>query len=249
MSRIFTKNIFVHVLAVAHACLVSPSLAAVNATSIANICETAAHVASLESDVPLDVLRSISLTETGRKRKDTFQPWPWTVNMEGVGKWFDNLDAARHYVGKHHSRGARSFDVGCFQINYRWHGHHFESVDAMFDPLTNARYAARFLSELYAEFGDWSIAAGAYHSRSPKYANKYRTRFDHIRGNLSKSPIPDLTFAPATSVQPHGSLPRQNTFPLIQPSGRPTGIASLVRIGTSGTRFIDLQGAGSLTGH
>jgi soluble lytic murein transglycosylase-like protein len=66
-----------------------------------------------------------------------------------------------------HARGARSYDVGCFQINYRWHGQHFASLDQMFDPDANAAYAARFLSELYAEFGDWSRAAGAYHSRTP----------------------------------------------------------------------------------
>ena len=51
----------------------------------------------------------------------------------------------------------------------------------MFDPATNANYAARFLSDLYSELGNWSEAAGAYHSRTPKYAQKYAARFDRIR--------------------------------------------------------------------
>ena len=63
--------------------------------------------------------------------------------------------------------GRRSFDVGCFQINYHWHGHNFPSLEAMFDPDTGADYAARFLQSLYAERGNWSAAAGAYHSQTP----------------------------------------------------------------------------------
>ena len=62
------------------------------------------------------VLKAISLTETGRKTGGQFRPWPWTVNMEGTGHWFDTLDEARAYVSREFKRGARSFDVGCFQI-------------------------------------------------------------------------------------------------------------------------------------
>ena len=30
--------------------------------------------------------------------------------------------------------GQPSFDVGCFQLNYKWHGEHFASIDQMFEP-------------------------------------------------------------------------------------------------------------------
>ena len=144
-----------------------------NNQQISDICELAAQKAAIESGVPLSVLRAISLTETGRKINGQFKPWPWTVNMEGIGKWFDNYEEAKKYVDRHFDRGARSFDVGCFQINYRWHHQAFSSIEQMFEPMENARYAAKFLSELYDEFGEWSKAAGAYHSRTPKYARKY----------------------------------------------------------------------------
>ena len=218
-----------------------PVGAATERAATSAICENAAMVAARESGVPLDVLRAISLTETGRKGADGFLPWPWTVNMEGAGKWFDNLEDAQAYVDHHFARGARSFDVGCFQINYRWHGKAFSSVDEMFEPLANARYAARFLGELYDELGDWSRAAGAYHSRTPKYAKKYTARFDRIRAKL-----PDMQTQLLAAVQPELSptpvevIARINRYPLLT-SGRPSTAGSLVPLGgVSTARFIDI---------
>ena len=78
------------------------------------------------------------------------------------------------------ARGAVSFDVGCFQINFRWHGENFDSVEQMFDPAANSDYAARFMAELYAETRDWTRAAGYYHSRTPEFHNRYSARFARI---------------------------------------------------------------------
>ena len=46
----------------------------------------------------------------------------------------------------------------------------FPSLESMFDPQVGAGYAARFLKSLYAERGNWSAAAGAYHSQTPARA-------------------------------------------------------------------------------
>ena len=165
-------------------CVASAGNAARTTGSVADLCDRAAYQASRDKGVPLDVMQAISRAETGRSGKSGLQPWPWTVNMEGKGRWFATLDEARSYVFSHFKTGARSFDVGCFQINYRWHGEAFRSIDDMFDPLLNAQYAADFLLKLYQEFGNWPDAAGAYHSRTPEYANKYTARFDRIRANL-----------------------------------------------------------------
>lgn len=158
------------------------------ASPVADVCDRAAALASRDRGVPLDVLRAITRTETGRRVGGALQPWPWTVNMEGVGRWFETEDEARAYVFANFKRGARSFDVGCFQINYKWHGTAFRSIDDMFDPVQNADYAARFLAELYGEFGDWRKAAGAYHSRTAKYAEIYTARFDRIRDRTEPMP-------------------------------------------------------------
>ncbi|MFQ5624551.1 MAG: transglycosylase SLT domain-containing protein [Paracoccaceae bacterium] len=148
------------------------------------ICEASSDRAARRVGVPENVLRAISLTETGRRRRGRTEAWPWTVNMQGEGRWFETRAAALAYTKRGFDAGARSFDVGCFQINYRWHGGAFPSIDAMFDPDTNAVYAARFLSGLFAETGSWSAAAGAYHSRTAELAARYRSRFDRILARL-----------------------------------------------------------------
>lgn len=154
------------------------------AAQISAICDAASAAAAAERGMPADVLYTITLTETGRQRDGRLQPWPWTVNMEGRGFWFDTREEALAYVQERFDQGARSFDVGCFQINYKWHHQHFESIEQMFDPMANARYAARFMSELYDETADWTRAAGAYHSRNETYASRYRARFARIRAGL-----------------------------------------------------------------
>ena len=160
---------------------------------ISSICDAVSAAASRAQNMPSDALYAISLTETGRTRNGAFRPWPWTVNMEGRGFWFDTREEAYAYVMERYNAGARSFDVGCFQLNYKWHGMNFESIEAMFDPMTNATYAAKMLSGLYDEFGDWTKAAGAYHSRTETYASRYRTRYARIRGRLGgEAPSPTL---------------------------------------------------------
>lgn len=215
--------------------------------NIAALCDQAAAQASRETGVPLSVMRAITLTETGRRKNGSFSPWPWTVNMEGTGVWFDTPDEAKAYVFRHHARGARSFDVGCFQLNFRWHGKGFSSIEEMFEPLANARYAAGFLSDLYKEMGDWSRAAGAYHSRTPRYANRYRERFDRIRARLGDAPPPEQVVvaetkpaeAPAPQSAPieapEPAPPRVNNFPLLQARSAPSGLGSLVPLGGAGS--------------
>lgn len=195
----------------------------------AQICEKAAVYAAQETGVPLSVLLAISLTETGRTKKSGFRPWPWTVNMEGKGVWFESQLDALAYVERHFKAGARSFDVGCFQINYKWHGKAFTSVDQMFDPSLNAVYAAKYLTALFNEKGSWEEAAGAYHSRTKKYADKYKLRFKRIRSDILASNSDKID-----AKRPHFKLPKSakpNRFPLLvqRPEGS-AGAGSLVRL-------------------
>ncbi|WP_146347525.1 lytic transglycosylase domain-containing protein [Phaeobacter marinintestinus] len=173
--------------------LISSALAAAAAAK-AYDCDQAAEVAAQRHDIPVDILLAITRVETGRTGKEGLSPWPWTVNLEGAGHWFKTEDQARAFVFRHFKKGARSFDVGCFQINYKWHGRAFQSIEDMFDPVLGADYAAQLLKNLYAELGNWSEAAGAYHSRTPALSRKYSARFDTIRTSLPDSnPAGDMT--------------------------------------------------------
>ncbi|MCV2887455.1 transglycosylase SLT domain-containing protein [Ruegeria sp. XHP0148] len=192
----------------------------------------AARRAARAHDVPLDVMRAITRVETGRNSGGALEPWPWTVNMEGVGHWFPSQTAAQTYVFERFKSGARSFDVGCFQINYRWHSQAFRSIDEMFDPEINADYAARFLKDLYGELGSWNAAAGAFHSRTPSLADAYAARFEKTRIRMDDaSPEP----------QP-GPLTAARAQPLIALGGPAspgaTRLGSLVATGQAGRAFI-----------
>lgn len=187
-----------------------------------DICRHAAERAAAKTGIPVDILHAISLTETGRKIGANFDPWPWTINMEGKGVWFDDRKSVTDYANKNFKRGARSFDLGCFQINYKWHSKAFTSIEQMLDPDANANYAARYLLELFSEKGNWESAVGAYHSRTPKFANKYKKRFARIYTGLSGQPALPETAKIAYSAKPGG--PRLNAYPLLQsqPKAIPT---------------------------
>lgn len=181
-----------------------------------DLCLAAARSASAKTDVPAEVLLAIAQTETGRSRGAQVQPWPWTVNVDGAGHWFDDAQTAYIFANAQFERGERSFDVGCFQLNYRWHGENFTSIEAMFDPEAGANYAAQLLSRLYAEKGDWSAAAGAYHSRTPEYARRYRARFDRFYVDVKNEFASAVRFSQVDPAQASIVVPRQNMFPLLQ---------------------------------
>jgi hypothetical protein len=58
-------------------------------------------------------------------------------------------------------------------VNLLHHPQAFPSLDAAFDPVANAGYAARFLGALHAATGSWPLAAAAYHSRTPERGYAY----------------------------------------------------------------------------
>lgn len=208
--------------------------------SDATLCHAAAREAAARTGVPEAVLLAISLTETGTKRDGRFDAWPWTVNMEGKGVWFDSRDEALAYALAEQARGARSFDLGCFQLNHRWHGEAFQqSVEAMFDPVATALYAARFLGDLYAETGSWEKAAGLYHSRTPALAEKYAGLFSkHLRTAEARvgGPLdmPDMPLRLA-ALTPPGAEARVNDYPLLQ-RGHAGQMGSLVPLSLFGRR-------------
>lgn len=198
------------------------------------LCEQAARDAAAATGVPVSVLRAITLTETGRRRDGQVRPWPWSVNMEGESHWFDSVSAAETYAQSQADVGARSFDIGCFQINYRWHGSAFLSIAAMFEPEANALYAARFLKDLYAETGDWSLAAGAYHSRTPQLAVAYRARFDGFRtAFLVADSAPGPQQPTDTTATAAISPVRRADYPLLRTGGEAV-MGSLVPLAQGG---------------
>jgi hypothetical protein len=114
--------------------------------------------------------------ESGRRDpvSGVMNPWPWTVNAEGQGYFYDSKAEAIAAVRAMQARGIRSIDVGCGQINLMHHPNAFRTLELAFDPQANAAYAARFLKELFAQTGDWNKATGMYHSATPELGAEYQ---------------------------------------------------------------------------
>ncbi len=141
-----------------------------------HLCRAAVAVAEREAGTPPGLLAAIARVESGKRDPATgaVNPWPWTINAEGRGSLFPTKAAAIAAVRELQAQGVRSIDVGCMQVNLMHHPNAFSSLEVAFDPLTNARYGARFLTELQSTRNDWMAAAGAYHSQTPERAEPYK---------------------------------------------------------------------------
>lgn len=164
------------VLALAAALLSGAAGEAAHAARPGDMCWAAIDKAAESYQAPRALMRAMGLVESGRGSGAKRAPWPWTINIAGKSKYFKSKSQAIGFAKAALARGERSFDVGCLQINYRWHAEAFTDLEEMFDPAANADYAARFLTELKEETGDWLKASGYYHSRTPKFFKRYKNR-------------------------------------------------------------------------
>jgi hypothetical protein len=153
--------------------LASPALAARPAPRPLT-CDAAIEAAEQQADTAPGLLQAIGLVESGRRDlTGERHPWPWTVSAEGIGTYYASKADAITAVEALQARGVTSIDVGCMQVNLFYHPAAFRSLDEAFDPVPNARYAARFLLSLYARTRDWPAAAAGYHSFTPGPAAQY----------------------------------------------------------------------------
>lgn len=138
-------------------------------------CLQAASVAEQALVIPAKLLAAIAEVESVRADPLThrFVPWPWTINVEGVGHFYETKQAAVDAVRSFQAAGARSIDVGCMQVNLMYHPTAFASLEEAFDPGANALYAARFLRDLYRQTSNWPQATAFYHSQTPALGTDY----------------------------------------------------------------------------
>lgn len=125
-----------------------------------NPCEPEILRASERYGVPVGILYAVGLTETGNS--GSLQPN--AMNIEGKAVFPASRATALSTLEEARLDGARLIDIGCMQINVRYHGEHFRSVADMFDPRQNVDYAARFLVQLKRRHDTWSMAVARYHA-------------------------------------------------------------------------------------
>lgn len=140
-------------------------------------CDTAIGAAAkLPGRLPASLVPAIARVESGRldPASGKVRPWPWTINVDGVGFFFATKAEVVAAVQTLQAKGKRSIDVGCMQVNLLHHPDAFADLDDAFDPATNARYAVRFLLSLYAQTKDWPLATAYYHSSTPDLGEEYQ---------------------------------------------------------------------------
>lgn len=141
--------------------------------------------------IPMYLLHAIAQTESG-----TYFPgagrtvaWPWAVQANGEGYYFPSKADAVAFVEGLQAKGETNVDVGCMQVNLRYHGASFASVADALDPAQNVAFAAHYLKQQYSQLGSWRHAAAAYHSRTPdkggSYAHKVILRWADLIAGLS----------------------------------------------------------------
>lgn len=177
--------------------LLSPSLGRAEEPSWAerqsDACSAAIAAAQARHATAPGVLTAIAKAESGRPipPRKGLQPWPWAINADGGGYYFDSKAAAVAWTQQALKRGVRQIDVGCMQVNLQSHPRAFADIEQAFDPVVNADYAARFLNALQADAGgNWYEAVGHYHSRTPALAADYRERVAAIA--QGRTPPPGL---------------------------------------------------------
>lgn len=130
------------------------------AQAATGVCEAEILAAAKAHGVPPGILHSVGLTETGRKGA----LYPYALNIEGRTVYAKSRADALREFEEARAQGKTLIDLGCMQINHRYHGAEFSSVAAMLDPHANVEYAARFLSRLHARHETWTMAVARYHA-------------------------------------------------------------------------------------
>lgn len=145
------------------------------------LCRAAATRLERQHHMPTGMVNSIAMVESGRRSPDgSLQAWPWTVNAEGRAYYFSTRDEAVDGVRRMLAEGKRTIDVGCMQVNLRYHPRAFTSVEEAFDPMSNVAYGAFFLRELEERSDSWNQAIGRYHSYSPSLNTRYAARVQAV---------------------------------------------------------------------
>lgn len=140
-------------------------------------CETLAEQTAQKYGIPAGIMAAIARVEAGYKWADgRHRAWPWTANYAGSSAYYATHDELVDQVETAILDGQENIDLGCMQINLRWHGDHFATLAQMADPGHNIDYAARFLLDLYDQLGNWQQAIGAYHSQDPARAKDYTAK-------------------------------------------------------------------------
>ena len=103
------------------------------------LCQLAINEVEDTHQIKQNLLTTISSVESGRYIKSIGkrQAWPWTIHAQGKGYYYQTKQEAITAVKNLQQQGINNIDVGCMQINLKYHGSAFNNLDEAFDPKKN----------------------------------------------------------------------------------------------------------------
>ena len=129
--------------------------------------------------IPADIFYAMALAESGRKLGPDrpFRPWPWTLNIHGKGRYFNDRQSAWRAIMASIVSDRPSVDIGPMQVNWRYHGLSLIDPWRALDPYANLQVAAEILKGCQQRLIDWWESVGCNHPTSnPERAKRYRER-------------------------------------------------------------------------
>ena len=215
------------------------------------LCRAAILQAEHATHVPDRLLDAIAMVESGRRDpvSGATYPWPWTINAEGVGHFYETKAEAIAAVQSFQAAGVRSIDVGCMQVSLLYHPDAFANLDQAFDPVANAAYGARFLVQLFEQTNAWPLAAAAYHSFTPDVGAEYARRVLAAWG-VPQLPVGSQTVTSGTDIAAHtASNAGLGLFRMNQPPvAEPTRAATVLPSGHEAIRMLPMPGVAMAPG-
>lgn len=197
-----------HVLALGVAIL-APTCAMAQDAELAPELQCLRYVQAQEraKTIPVGLLTAITMVESGRRGDDgKVNPWPWTINVGGRGMYFASKEEAIAETRKLMDEGQRSIDVGCMQINLRYHPNAFKNLEEAFDPAANVAYGAQFLKSLHLLQGSWPNAVERFHSSEDGRRAEYRERVLTVWNDDARTLIMNAVMAENTDTPYHRAL-------------------------------------------
>ena len=184
-------------------------------------CEYLAIDAEKKYGLPENILLSISRVESGYQKVDgVIRAWPWTLNAGGDSAYFRNKEDALRHLEEKIKKGVTNIDIGCMQLNFRWHKDFFNNLSEMINPIKNVDYAARFLNKLHQRHRSWEKAVKYYHSSKSKFNVKYYRKVKAVwkKENNESSLAPKLLAAVVEPKRKKANIfiKKEETVPLIK---------------------------------
>jgi hypothetical protein len=214
-------------------------------------CPTLISQTESRRNIPRGLLMAIAMTESGLNGR----PDPYAMNIAGRGYHANGFQDMNNVISANWQRGVKSIDVGCMQINLKFHGDKFAHMTDLIDPTTNVNYGASFLINLATQEGSWKDAVMSYHNRTNpsrrawygcKVWNNYLRITGAQTGYVACASAPGGSSTAAvgstTPIRLAGYNVQRGAGPLTPPSQIPGGdpVESGQQVAMVGSRAVDI---------